>query len=188
MWLEESSALDGGERHEKPGVKHIFTYFTRYLKAHFQTQLKSALQRSIHTPYNEDNCLFHDNIPLMTPSSRRIHLLTSNMAAPPPTFSLAALFGAQPPDPHLSLYEAASWSYLIDASSPTPASVRAQSPLVIKKSKTMHTTAPCLGSIRPRQPSPPRSGSGRRSSWAKSFVYLLPDKEDTSIDINHPSV
>jgi hypothetical protein len=30
------------------------------------------------------------------------------MAAPPPTFSLAALFGAQPPDPHLSLYEAAS--------------------------------------------------------------------------------
>ena len=92
---------------------HIFTYFTRYLKAHFQTQLKSALQRSIHTPYNEDNCLFHDNIPLMTPSSRRIHLLTSNMAAPPPTFSLAAFFGAQPPDPHLSLYEAASWSYLM---------------------------------------------------------------------------
>ena len=92
---------------------HIFTYFTRYLKAHFQTQLKSALQWSIHTPYNEDNCLFHDNIPLMTPSSRRIHLLTSNMAAPPPTFSLAAFFGAQPPDPHLSLYEAASWSYLM---------------------------------------------------------------------------
>jgi hypothetical protein len=59
-------------------------------------------------------------------TSRRIHLLTSNMAAPPPTFSLVALFGAQPPDPHLSLYEAASWSYLIDASSPTPASVRAQ--------------------------------------------------------------
>jgi hypothetical protein len=48
------------------------------------------------------------------------------MAAPPPTFSLTALFGAQPPDPHLSLYAPASRSYLIDVSSPTPASVRAQ--------------------------------------------------------------
>jgi hypothetical protein len=48
------------------------------------------------------------------------------MAAPPPTFSLAALFGAQPPDPHLSLYEAASRPYLIDAAPATPASVHAQ--------------------------------------------------------------
>ena len=48
------------------------------------------------------------------------------MAAPPPTFSLAALFGAQPPDPHLSLYEAASRPYLIDAAPATPTSVRAQ--------------------------------------------------------------
>jgi hypothetical protein len=48
------------------------------------------------------------------------------MAAPPPTFSLAALFGAQPPDPQLSLYKAASRLYLIDASSPTPALVHAQ--------------------------------------------------------------
>ena len=53
-----------------PGATYIFTYFTRYLKAHFQTQLKSTLQRSIHTPYKEDNCLFHDDIPLTTPSRR----------------------------------------------------------------------------------------------------------------------
>jgi hypothetical protein len=65
-------ALDGEERGTtiEPGAKHIFTYFTRYLKAHFQTQLKSTLQRSIHTPYKEDNCLFHDDIPLTTPSRR----------------------------------------------------------------------------------------------------------------------
>ena len=45
MWLEESSALDGGERGTTidPGATHIFTYFTRYLKAHFQTQLKSKI-------------------------------------------------------------------------------------------------------------------------------------------------
>ena len=45
MWLEESSALDGGERGTtiEPGATHIFTYFTRYLKAHFQTQLKSKI-------------------------------------------------------------------------------------------------------------------------------------------------
>ena len=49
------------------------------------------------------------------------------MAAPPPTvFSLAALFGVQPTDLQLSLHEAASRPYLIDAASPAPASVRAQ--------------------------------------------------------------
>ena len=60
-----------GERHPQkvPGILYIFTYFTRYLKSHFQTQLlKSDLQRSIQTPYKEDNCLFHDDIPLTAPS------------------------------------------------------------------------------------------------------------------------
>jgi hypothetical protein len=49
------------------------------------------------------------------------------MAAPPPTvFSLAAFFGAQPTNPQLSRYKAASQLYLIDAASPAPASVHAQ--------------------------------------------------------------
>ena len=48
------------------------------------------------------------------------------MAAPPPSFSLAALFDAQLLDPLLSLHEAASRPYLIDPASPTPATVRAQ--------------------------------------------------------------
>ena len=48
------------------------------------------------------------------------------MAAPPPSFSLAALFDAQLLDPLLSLHEAASRPYLIEPASPTPATVRAQ--------------------------------------------------------------
>ena len=75
MWLEESSALDGGERGTTidPGATHIFTYFTRYLKAHFQTQLKSKIYVTTVNSYSiqkEDNCLFHDDIPLTTPSRR----------------------------------------------------------------------------------------------------------------------
>jgi hypothetical protein len=49
------------------------------------------------------------------------------MSAPPSTvLSLAALFDAQPTVPQLSLHEAASRPYIIDATSPAPALVCAQ--------------------------------------------------------------
>ena len=72
-------------------------------------------------------CLLRGKVVTQVNNPLRTQLPTSTMAAPPPTvFSLAALFDVQPTDPQLSLHAAASRPYIINATSPAPASVHAQ--------------------------------------------------------------